>query len=119
MSDEQSIGLTELIEQVKRDLMSTAPNQESDVPIFSVDAVELELQVTVKKDAKVGIKFYVVDLGGGASRDDIQKVKVSLSPLLNKEQLISLYEKRYPEKWKEFLGTVSDAFLKGPDEPAT
>lgn len=113
MLEEKSIGLTELIQQVKQDLMSTALNQESEVPLFTVDAVELELQVTVKKDAKAGIKFYVVDIGGGASRDDVQKVKVSLSPLLDKAQLLSLYKKRFPEKWNEFLEKASDALTKG------
>ena len=73
--------------------------------------------MTVKHEGKAGIKLYVVDLGGGASRDDVQKVKVSLSPLLSKEQLLNLYKQRYPEKWKTFLATISDALLKGNDDP--
>lgn len=111
------IGLADLIEQVKQDLQSSALNRDADVPLFGVDSVELELQVTVKNEGKAGIKLYVVDLGGGAGRDDVQKVKVSLSPLLNKEQLLSLYKQRYPEKWKEFLATISDTLLKGSDDP--
>ena len=118
MSEENNnlIGLAEIIEQVKQDLQSTALDKDSEAPLFSVDAVELELQVTVKHEGKAGIKLYVVDLGGGASRDDVQKVKVSLSPLLNKEQLLSLYKQRYPEKWKAFLATISDTLLKGNDD---
>jgi hypothetical protein len=47
----------------------------------------------------------------------VQKVKVSLSPLLSKEQLLRLYKQRYPEKWNEFLATISDTLLKGSDDP--
>ncbi|MBW4542282.1 MAG: hypothetical protein KME43_24565 [Myxacorys chilensis ATA2-1-KO14] len=110
------IGLTELIEQIKQDLMSASLDQQTEVPLFGISAVELELQVTVKKEGKGGLKFYVIDFGGAASRDDVQKVKVSLSPLLSKEQLLSLYKQRYPEKWEAFLATISDTLLKGSDD---
>lgn len=119
MTDDNTnlIGLADLIEQLKQDLQSTALDRDAAVPLFGVDVVELELQVTVKNEGKAGIKLYVVDVGGGASRDDVQKVKVSLSPLLSKEQLLSLYKQRYPEKWKAFLETISDTLLKGSDDP--
>lgn len=114
---EHLIGLAALIEQVKQDLQSTALDRAAEVPLFSVDKVELELQVTVKNEGKAGIKLYVVEVGGGASRDDVQKVKVSLSPLLSREQLLRLYRQRYPEKWNDFLATISDTLLKGSDDP--
>lgn len=117
MSEEQNeenlIGLAELIQQVKKELLTQSPDSETDIPIFAVDSVELELQVTVKKEAKGGMKIYVLEMGGGGSRDDLQKVKVKLSPLLNKEQLLAIYKKRYPERWQELLEKVSDAATKG------
>lgn len=117
MADEHLIGLAELIEQVKRELLingiSDSATEERDIPIFSVDSVELELQVTVKKEGKAGVKIYVLQLGGGGSRDDVQKVKVSLSPLLDKETLVKIYKQRYPERWREFLVQSSDALTKG------
>ncbi|NET16266.1 MAG: hypothetical protein F6K08_27300 [Okeania sp. SIO1H6] len=112
MSNESSIGLAELIQQVKQELLTQAPDSETDIPIFAVDSVELELQVTVKKEGKGGIKIYVLELGGGSSRDDVQKVKVKLSPLLNKEQLLAIYKKKYPEHFKDLLINSSDAILK-------
>lgn len=117
MPEENLIGLAELIKQVKQDLMSTSLNQTSEVPLFGIDSVELELQVTIKNEGNAGIKFYVVNLSGSESQDDVQRIKVSLSPLLNKEQLLNLYKKRYPEKWQEFLTTNSDTLLKGSDDP--
>lgn len=113
MSNENSIGLAELIQQVKQELLMPAPDGETDIPILAVDAVELELQVRVKKAAQGGIKIYVLEMGAGGSRDDVQNVKVKLSPLLNKQQLLKIYQKRYPDRWQELLETVSDAAMKG------
>jgi Trypsin-co-occurring domain 2 len=116
------IGLAELIQQVKQELLTTYPNSENDTPTFSVDSVELELQVTVKKDGKGGVKVNVLSFGegelsGGVSRDDVQKVKVKLLPLLSKEQILKAYYKENPEKWQQFLETTVNAFTKGSDEP--
>ncbi|MCC5646212.1 hypothetical protein LC607_25450 [Nostoc sp. CHAB 5824] len=121
MSNENPIGLTELIQKVKKELLAaaitTSHNLEESIPLFSVDSVELELQVTVKKDVKGGVKVYVLEAGGGASRDDVQKVKVTLSPLLKKEQLLGIYKNLYPERWQEFMKTSVEGLTKGSEEP--
>lgn len=117
MPNENLIGLTELIEQVKKELLTNSPGNENDIPFLSVDSVELELQVTVKNEAKGGMKIYVLELGGGSSQDDVQKVKVTLSPLLNKEQRLAIYKKKYPERWKELLETSVEGGIKGNDQP--
>ncbi|NEO11924.1 MULTISPECIES: trypco2 family protein [unclassified Moorena] len=116
MSEENTIGLTELIEQVKQELLITSPDQEADIPLLSVDSVELELQVTVKKEAKGGVKIYVLDLGGGGSRDDVQKVKVKLSPLVSKETLLKIYRKRYPDRLRELVEQSIEGTLKGSED---
>ena len=112
-SDKNSIGLAELIEQVKQELLTSSLDKEGDIPLLSVDSVELELQVTVKKEAKGGIKIYVLELGGGGSRDDVQKVKVKLSPIVSKETLLSLYKKRHPERLSELVDTSFEGIFKG------
>ena len=116
MSNE--IGLAELIQQVKKELLTTYQGSNDDTPILSVDSVELELQVTVKKEGKGGVKINVLQFGGGelsggASRDDVQKVTVKLSPLLSKEEIFKAYYQNDSEKWKQFLKTNVEALLKG------
>ncbi|AFZ23662.1 hypothetical protein Cylst_1373 [Cylindrospermum stagnale PCC 7417] len=118
MSNENLIGLAELIQQVKRELLTTSPtspSNEKDIPFLSVDSVELELQVTVKKEGKSGIKIYVLEVGVGGSRDDVQKVKVTLSPLVNKATLLKAYYQQYPERWQEFLKRSVEAVTKGSE----
>ncbi len=117
MNNESSIGLAELIQQVKQELLTQSPDSETDIPIFAVDSVELELQVTVKKEGKAGIKIYVLEMGGGDSRDDVQKVKVKLSPLLKREQLLAMYKKQHPERWSELLEQNVKAATKGSENP--
>lgn len=109
---ENMIGLAELIKQVKYELTYTDPDQAQEPPVFWVDAVELELQVTVKRDAKAGIKVYVLEAGGSSSRDDVQKVKVSLTPLLSKEEGRKVYQEKSPEKVREVAAKSLD-LMKG------
>jgi hypothetical protein len=121
MPEESRVELAELIEQVKQELLSTYPSNKTNTPFLSVDSIELELQVTVKKEAKGGVKINVLQFGGGeisggGSRDDVQKVKVTLSPLLKKEQLLSIYQKQNPEQWQQFLETSVEALTKGSDK---
>jgi Trypsin-co-occurring domain 2 len=115
MTNDNSIGLSELIKQVKRELLS--PDLEDDVPLLSVDQVELELQVSVRKEGKAGIKIYVVEIGGGGNRDDVQTVKVMLSPLLSKEMLLGIYRKRHPDKVQELVEKSLEAMTKGSGDP--
>ena len=116
MTKENSIGLAELIEQVKRELLLPTSTQETDVPLLSVDKVELELQVTARREGKAGLKVYVAEVGGSGSHDDMQKVKVTLSPLLSKEMRLRLLHKKLkPEQWRELLEQNAEALSKGDD----
>jgi hypothetical protein len=83
----QNIGISELIEQVEAELLAKAK-----ITALFVESVELELQVTVKKEGKAGIKIDVIsfggaEVGGGLGQDNIQKIKIKLSPLLDKEEI--------------------------------
>lgn len=116
------IGLAELIQQVKKELLTVHPDSENDTPLLSIDSVELELQVTVKKEGGGGIKINVLQFGGGeisgkVNRDDVQKVTVKLSPLVSKEALINTYGKQNPEKYQQFVDQTLTGILKGSDDP--
>jgi hypothetical protein len=116
MAEDNTIGLAELIEQVKRELLTPSLEGETDIPLLSVDSVELELQVTVKKEGNAGIKIYVLELGGKDSRDNVQKVKVKLSPIVSKEVLLGRYKKRYPERLNDLVDTSFEGIFKGGSE---
>lgn len=114
MTQEDSIGLAELIEQVRQDLLSTGPDL-GEVPIFSVDEISLELQVTVSKEGGGGIKIHVIELGGKVGRDDVQTIKLTLTPLIDKETRRKLYEQHYPGG-AAAVERASMAALKGSSE---
>ncbi len=79
------------------------------------DAVELQLQVTVSKQGKAGIRIHVIELGGSAGRNDVQTVKVSLTPLLSKEERIALFKQRHPARWHEIEQASVEATVREID----
>jgi hypothetical protein len=105
MSEKQSIGLAEFIKQVKTELLT--PSDAEDIPLLNVDSVELELQVAVKKEDGGKIGFNLSVLTGEAAdklnKEQVQTVKVTLSPLLDKEKLLALYLKKNPDKKDLFI----------------
>jgi hypothetical protein len=122
----QSIGLSELIQQVKQDLLaSAAENQPLDAPVFYVESVELELKVTVKREGAVGagIKIDVLpglaSLGGDAkgtlSNENAHSIKVKLSPLYSKEQLLEWQRNCLPDQARETAIASTQALMKDPD----
>lgn len=121
MSETNSIGLAELVEQVKQELLSAAPGQTKDAPVLFVNSVELELQVTVKRGGTGGVKVNVVsvggaEIGGNISRDDLHKVKVTLSPLFDKERLLEFYGTLHPDQVPSSVKQSLDALFKGNEE---
>lgn len=112
MENENPIGLAELIANVKAELLSTEGTGDGVPPLFSVDEVILELQVTVHREGKAGVRVWVVEAGGGLARDAVQKVSVTLTPLLSKPDRVDIYKDRHPKEWRA-LEDLSSATLKG------
>jgi hypothetical protein len=85
----QDISLQALIEKVKDELL--APTGGPGYPIFFVDKVELDLQVAITREKGGGLNISVlqfagIELGGGMTREQGQNVKVTLSPILSREE---------------------------------
>ncbi|NEP80777.1 MAG: hypothetical protein F6K39_22955 [Okeania sp. SIO3B3] len=115
--DNESIGLAELIEKVKAELLNYPKNPR----FLFVDNVELELQVVVRKDAKTGLKIDVLGIGGAkvgadVEQRNIQRVKVSLSPVFTKEELKEYCQKEVPEFYKSMFHESVGATIKGIEE---
>jgi len=91
----QDISLQALIEKVKDELL--APTGGPGYPIFFVDKVELELQVAVTHEKEAGLKISVLQLGGveaggTTTRERGHTIKVTLSPILSREEQRKLLE---------------------------
>jgi len=92
----QDISLQTLIEKVKDELL--APTGGPGYPVFFVDKVELELQVAVTHEKEGGLKISVLQLGsveagGTVTRERGHTIKVTLSPILSREEQRNLLEK--------------------------
>jgi hypothetical protein len=80
------IPLAEVIRELRAELESAMSAGEGQRVQFEATAIELELQIGVTKtdQGNVGVRFWVLDLGGGKSRarESIQRVTLSLQPVL-------------------------------------
>ena len=116
----QSIGLADLIQKVKQDLLSTVAGESADAPILFVESVELELKVAVRHEGKTGIKIDVLSIGGGevggaVSQDKTHTVKVKLSPLFDKDRLMEFYQTLHPNQVPSSVQRSLKALMKGTD----
>ena len=81
---DDGIDLTKVIQQLRYDIEKTWWEGRRSAVAMEVGPVELEVSVTVEKnaDAKLGVKFYVVNASAGARGAviDTQRIKIVLTP---------------------------------------
>ena len=113
------IGLEELIYQVKRELLAPNPQQRAadPDPLFFVEKVELEIAIKVQREGSGNIKLSVLSFadlraGGSILQERGHVVKVSLAPLLPKEEILTELL-REPAVLKRIQTKQEQAFSKG------
>jgi hypothetical protein len=106
----RSIGLSELINQVKKELLEKSDSLDQ-IPLLSVEDVELEISVTVSKEGEGGINIQVVELGAGITHTQVHTVRVRLSPLLSKEERLA--DLKTDSRWEKIVSQQKESLLKG------
>lgn len=95
----KEITIQELVDQVKSELFSLQRGTENEVkkiyPLFFVDQVEIEIEFEVTNDAESGLKISIPQLlegsvAGGQENKRGHKMRITLSPILTKEELREL-----------------------------
>ena len=85
MADEVGIPLASAIEVLRGELLEAVQAGQGEEIQFALGPVELELQVAAERkvDGNAGIKFWLVSLGGGASRSsgNTHTVRLTLTPV--------------------------------------
>ncbi len=97
MAEAQSIGLAELIQEVKRELVSadtTSTNGSASAPLFMVEDIQLEIKVTISARGGGGINVHVVQVNAGVQRDDVHTVTVKLQPILSHDQRVDVLRRQ-------------------------
>lgn len=79
------IPLAEMIQTLRRELSASMAAARNEQLRFRVDDVDLELQVTVTREGEGGgrVRFWVIELDGGAkvSRSDVHTFRLTLKPV--------------------------------------
>jgi len=88
------ITLQELIDKVKDDLITS--KTPSGYPIFFIDQVELEVMVNITSEAAGGLSVKILDiggeLGGKLGSESSHKIKITLTPILSREEQRTLID---------------------------
>lgn len=98
----REITLQSLIDKVKQDLFSpyAGTNKEGKqlYPVFFVDQVELEVAINLTYDAEAGLKITIPQVfegsvTGGRGKEAAHTMKLSLSPIMTREEMRELARK--------------------------
>jgi hypothetical protein len=84
MTEPKRIGLQEAIAALRTELIESIVASQGERLRFEVGQITMEFQIEVERsaEAKGGIKFWVVELGGGGTAKDknVHKVVIPLKP---------------------------------------
>ena len=90
------IGIQEVIDQVKRELLARNPAAQArdPYPLFTIDKIELEIATRITRSRDGSIKLTVLEVaelsaGRSTNHEQSHVVRVSLAPLLTREQMIA------------------------------
>ncbi|NCR42057.1 trypco2 family protein [Microcystis aeruginosa] len=79
------VGLRETLEALRVELSKSILAAEGEQIRFEVGEIELEVQFVVEqsKEGKGGLKFWVVEMGGGVTNKDTitHRIKIPLKPI--------------------------------------
>ena len=83
--DINKVGLRETLEALRVELSQSILASEGEQIRFEVGDIELEVQFVVEqsKEGKGGLKFWVVEMGGGVTNKDTitHRIKIPLKPI--------------------------------------
>jgi hypothetical protein len=97
-----TIGLGNMIERLKKDLLLEQPKAEPD--IFSIDEVTIELNFVIDGSIESGFNLGVVTLGSQVSEERMQKITIKMTPIVSKQQLVDELNSN-TQKSKDVLAT--------------
>ncbi len=122
----ETIGLAEYIDRIKQDLKQFAADEEK---WLAIDEIEIEFSVVATKEGggsgKFSFKLGVptigetgVELGGEGKlgREKVQTVRLKLSPLLDKAQIVAGLSQ---EELAEVTAAIEDYGVRSGDDDAT
>lgn len=97
-----SIGLAEMIDSLRQELLFSQKKSEDSKLIFDVEKIDLELQVTIEKveeaNGNLGVKFWVLDAEMGGKGSDKKSTTQTIKLSLNAKDLSDIDNEGNPRK---------------------
>lgn len=112
--NEKPLSLGELINWIKRDLLSSQAADDDPAPFFVIDEVTVEVNFVVTGAVKGGFSFLkVIEAGAEVSEDRIQKATIRLKPILSHDEIIEKTKSEHPEVYRRTAENGVQFYLRG------
>lgn len=115
LDNKDTIKLSELINWVKKELLSEEAKRDDPVPLFVIDEVTVEVNFVLSGEGEGGIDLKIVKAGAKVGEERIQKATVKMKSLISYEELASEFSKKHPEIREKVLDESVKVLLKGTD----
>jgi hypothetical protein len=119
------IGLPDLIDQVKRELLAPNPaaRARDPYPLLAIEAIELEIAIKVTRSTDGSVKLSVLDaaevnVGRSTTREHAHIVRVKLTPLRTKEEMLAELNLSPSQQHEQAINSVR-LTLRGPANQST
>ena len=113
IDNKQNGMLNELLMWVKQELLSEEARKNDPVPSFVIDEVTVELSFALTGTVESGINIQVVNLGGEAGEERVQKAIVHMRPILEVDEVVKAYRERRPHVEERLLKESIRTLLRG------
>jgi len=107
----QQLGITDLIEQIKEELITNQKNT-NNPNLFLIDEITVEVNFVIKGDIDGGFNLGVVTLDSNISEEKVQKVILKMTPLFTKEQILKKIAKSHQQLEATTQALAREASLK-------
>ncbi len=79
----KALSLSELITNIADELRIAKNKNANEKAVMAFKECELELKVNIKVEGTAGIKFWIIEFGGGAARERGHTIKMKFNALEN------------------------------------
>lgn len=113
LDNKGSIKLSELINWVKKELLSDEARRNDPVPLFIIDEVTVEVNFVLTGEGEGGFNLVVVKADSKVGEERVQKAIVRMRPIVPPDQLAAEFATQQPQVRQQVLNEAVKVLLKG------
>jgi len=113
MDNKNTVKLSELINWVKKELLSDEARRNDPVPLFVIDEVTVEVNFVLSGEGQGGIDLVLVKADTKIAEERVQKAIVRMKPIVSAQEIATEFAKQRPQDREKALNDSVKFMLKG------